>query len=570
MAAPSPPPPISTPRTTDETLRETFEAIVIALILAFIFRAYVIEAFVIPTGSMAPTLLGKHVAVGCEQCGYEFTADQSGRSHTGRDPLVLPCPMCHYPQEVPATTPTRSGDRLLVQKYVYSLAEPRRWDVVVFRNPQALNDNGTPGPKTNYIKRLVGLPNEALQIIDGNVYVRPLDGPRDGWEIARKTDPKANRHWQRIQRAVWQPVYHSQYVPLDHGRSERRPLPWSSPWKAAAAEQGRWEIHSEARGWHRAYRWTPAADPGSESDAHENAAPRGELRFDWVGYHGRGTWYPYNVTVLQDGVVGRQPIEDVRLAATVVPETPGVAVELETTTRFDAQAERVVARFDALGNMTLRRISPTETQTLGSVRGAVKWAVGQAEAIELWSVDQELLVWVNGCVVWRRAFDWPESVIVGRPAPLDRPEVSLRVVGGGATLHAVELDRDLAYTPTLSSSLENAPYGVSRRAATGDLLRSPPIVIRPGRYFVLGDNSPISSDGRFWNDIEPWIRKRMLPEAEAWRLSDIPDAERNYAQVVPRGLMIGRAFFIYLPAPYAVQPRGRQIVPNFGEMRLIH
>ena len=56
----------------DETIKETFESIIIAFILAFVFRAYVVEAFVIPTGSMAPTLLGAHHRAECDQCGYQF------------------------------------------------------------------------------------------------------------------------------------------------------------------------------------------------------------------------------------------------------------------------------------------------------------------------------------------------------------------------------------------------------------------------------------------------------------------------------------------------------------------
>ena len=43
-----------------ENGRETFESIVVAFVLAFLFRAFEAEAFVIPTGSMAPTLLGRH------------------------------------------------------------------------------------------------------------------------------------------------------------------------------------------------------------------------------------------------------------------------------------------------------------------------------------------------------------------------------------------------------------------------------------------------------------------------------------------------------------------------------
>ena len=42
---------------------DTLQSLLIAFILAFTFRGFVVEAFVIPTGSMAPTLLGAHAVV---------------------------------------------------------------------------------------------------------------------------------------------------------------------------------------------------------------------------------------------------------------------------------------------------------------------------------------------------------------------------------------------------------------------------------------------------------------------------------------------------------------------------
>ena len=54
--------------------KETIESILVAFILAFIFRAFVVEAFVIPTGSMAPTLYGAHTRYKCPDCGYTFDA----------------------------------------------------------------------------------------------------------------------------------------------------------------------------------------------------------------------------------------------------------------------------------------------------------------------------------------------------------------------------------------------------------------------------------------------------------------------------------------------------------------
>ena len=66
-----------------EGIRETIDSVVVAFILAFVFRAFVVEAFVIPTGSMAATLYGRHGTITCEQCGWEFAyglADQARQS----------------------------------------------------------------------------------------------------------------------------------------------------------------------------------------------------------------------------------------------------------------------------------------------------------------------------------------------------------------------------------------------------------------------------------------------------------------------------------------------------------
>src|SRR4051794_32533005 len=65
---------------SETNIKETIEQILVAFILAFIFRAFVVEAFVIPTGSMAPTLLGAHMRFRCEDCGYEWDANYPGSS----------------------------------------------------------------------------------------------------------------------------------------------------------------------------------------------------------------------------------------------------------------------------------------------------------------------------------------------------------------------------------------------------------------------------------------------------------------------------------------------------------
>ena len=60
-----------------EGYRDTVEAIVVAFILALVVRGFEAQAFVIPTGSMAPTLMGRHKEVACPQCGFVYAVNAS-------------------------------------------------------------------------------------------------------------------------------------------------------------------------------------------------------------------------------------------------------------------------------------------------------------------------------------------------------------------------------------------------------------------------------------------------------------------------------------------------------------
>src|SRR3954470_6159699 len=64
--------------------RETIEAIVVAMILALLVRGFEAEAFVIPTGSMAPTLMGRHKEITCPQCGHVYAVNASAEDDGGR------------------------------------------------------------------------------------------------------------------------------------------------------------------------------------------------------------------------------------------------------------------------------------------------------------------------------------------------------------------------------------------------------------------------------------------------------------------------------------------------------
>jgi len=96
-----------------------------ALLIAFLIKTFLFQAFYIPSESMTPTL--------------------------------------------------KVGDRVLVNKLSYKLHDVNRGDVVVFEAPE---DEGTPGVK-DLVKRVIGLPGETVELRDGQVFVddKPLSEP---------------------------------------------------------------------------------------------------------------------------------------------------------------------------------------------------------------------------------------------------------------------------------------------------------------------------------------------------------------------------------------------------------
>src|SRR5688500_1892712 len=84
--------------------RETVESVAMAVILALLLRGFVAEAFVIPTGSMAPALQGRHNDVECPQCGkwYQTSAsveaEESGPE--GKHVISTTCPICQFTQNL--------------------------------------------------------------------------------------------------------------------------------------------------------------------------------------------------------------------------------------------------------------------------------------------------------------------------------------------------------------------------------------------------------------------------------------------------------------------------------------
>ncbi len=168
-------------------MRETVESIAIAFVLAFLFKTFQAEAYVIPTGSMAPTLFGRHKEIKCDGCGFEFALGASSEinQESGRleDRIQrVYCGNCgkeNYARDAAVF----NGDRILVNK---QFSDYQRFDVVVFKNPEQSH--------VNYIKRLVGLPNETIRIRMGDIWAK-TDGSNN-WKVQRKENPYVQKDIQ--------------------------------------------------------------------------------------------------------------------------------------------------------------------------------------------------------------------------------------------------------------------------------------------------------------------------------------------------------------------------------------
>lgn len=137
--------------------REWFNTIFYGALIAIVFRSFLLEPFNIPSGSMIPTLqVGDHIFVQKWTYGYSRYSFPFGSWKLWNGRFFIP-------------------------------REPRMGDVIVFRNP--VNES------QDYVKRLIGLPGDKIQMRDGRLYI-------NGTMVVRKNAkpyimailPKSMRH----------------------------------------------------------------------------------------------------------------------------------------------------------------------------------------------------------------------------------------------------------------------------------------------------------------------------------------------------------------------------------------
>ncbi len=517
----------ATPEPHRETTKEAIMSVAFTFAIVFVFTRFVVASYVIPTGSMAPTLMGAHMRFTSPQTGDVWAVNpwyfQDMRGQRGpisvQGTLARPGMTVDIEDTIVnertryADVPLRGGDRIFVHKYLYNIFPPKRWDVAVFKFPGDANEN--------YIKRIAGLPGETVWLADGDVFTKNGD---DDWTIQRKPT--------RVQRELWYPLFSSEYRPLNADSNPTWVDRWESDEIDTASVSFRVEDEKPAR-----LRWNT----------------RARAIDDWVSYN----------DVRQLWNLKRYPVSDLRMRAAIRAESDGFRASARLGARghiFEARiedgvAELRMAKFGQPGGLAWDVLDSTETEI---------FRPGRLVNVEFWHVDQSLQLWIDGKRVAHGEYDWsPQERLnnvfdegIGRvssPPVYDtsmyrKPRIEWRFEGSPAEIHRVGLDRDVFYQPatghTNSRKLARGAGPTRTFELTGD------------QFFMLGDNSPSSADSRAWGGIDPWVAHRV----------------DGTIGVVNRSMLMGKAFLVFYPAGHRdleFLPKRIGLPPDFGRVRLI-
>lgn len=522
--------------------RQIVEFLVCLSLAVCLSRTFAVESYMIETGSMAPCFYGWHRQVICSSCQFDFAVGVT----PGQHPHDATCPNCGFLNSADENetkdspqTPQVAGDRVLVRKDAYRFRPPRRWEVTVFRNPNR--------PTEAYVKRIVGLPGERIQIRGGNVFING--------RIARKNLA------QQLQMRI--PVYDHKYRPPTSDGT------WRSRWKPRDPNSN----------------WQGAGDGFSIT-----AQPENETRpdLDWLSYSNwdRGRWLTKTSVRLDKWPTSvplpERLISDIEYDATSQELTARGALSLETLNRLLAQSDDVVfnqalqllftkshttpilddygyntskvgygpatvrdlmldvhiehrtgegefvirmedgvekieCRFDFAGKR-VQLFSSSSVEPVRTAKLPAKLSTGGAR-VGISQVDCQVIVTVDGDALFDAwTYAPPEKF-----ASVGASPVELGAIDCGLEIRSLKLFRDVHYR--------------SQRGEAG----FEPYQLAEDEFFALGDNSPISQDSREW-------------------------LAANRSIKLTRDRFIGKPFVVHLPS----QTWGSVIsIPDWSRIRYI-
>ncbi|WP_337174136.1 signal peptidase I [Paludisphaera sp.] len=517
-------------------LRELVEALVVAGVAALLVRGFEAQAFVIPTGSMAPTLMGRHKEVACPQCGFLFAvnASEEVEGPPPRRPIFSGvCVNCRHQARNLNDAPSFKGDRILVSMFPYDLpglpgaSPPERFDVVVFRYPEE--------PETSYIKRLVGLPGETIRVHQGDLYVKPPDS--DEFRLQRK--PMEHLRSMQID------VYDDEHQPRAlRGRDEWRRWSSDSGWKVVEPGRSLYELAAPAADWaDLRYRHLVPEPEQWEAllvDRTPARGPRPTLVTDFYSYN---TNLPAESTDLIQSRYGNQNawlqphwVGDLTLAADLDVKSDSGEIRLELV----KAGVRHFATIDvATGKGRFIRGDETLAEFDTPVRGP------GSRRLEFGNVDDRLTLLVDGRPVGGEGAEYDRGDAVPTPTAADLSPAAIGAKGATVSASGLVLKRDIYYTQTPGYT-DYGPVWDDREprrpSELFDFLSDPsrfPNIARVraeefelgyDRFLMMGDNSPRSKDSRGWDSSD---RSWDFLDRQTWE--------------VPRSLITGKAFFVYWP-----------------------
>lgn len=549
-----------------DSIRESLETIVFVVVLVFLLKQFVVEAFVIPTGSMAETLYGYQKNIHCPECGFDFPVNSSEEVEDdarGFRGLIQGycCPNCRYKhrfldkEDRPYNS---SGDRVLVHKAQYHKYPPARGDVVVFKYP--VSPQKFLGAQ-NYIKRLWGLGGETIAIWRGDLYVTDslsfpppepdengFPRPEDLWINDFCYNRSRSHHGNRDE---WQPDFRlsaalDRHEPIRRERAEQAVNRFQQSQESGFTDAGGFRLIRKSDEILEAMkRIVYDGDHQSKFLINRGVPPRWKAQTnDWtpdnvtmpkVFKHSGADlgWIRYRHLVVEDfnsipevagkPVVQAQPIDNYMgynynrghqpyWVGDLILECQAnfLDANAEVTLELSKGAHRYLAKF-AGGNVTLVRTGPNGKE-LGTKPSGITGA--GVRRLKFANVDCSLRVWVDGHKIdFGTAGDYDPS-----PAPKEYDPNDTRGEGWvqandidapasiGATntveISKLKLWRDTYFTP------------ISNDAHVAEIVDT--FYVQPGHYLCFGDNSAQSSDSRVWGS-------------------------------VPERLMLGKASFVFFP-----------------------
>lgn len=454
-----------------------FEWLITAFASTLVFIIFVMQVYRIPTGSMAETLRGAHFRVRCGQCGYKYDHDfigadygMSQTANPAKKQVIGPryignkkwdiesprCPSCGYYESKPILNrgdgkfyvkdgnnfkpayerTVFKGDQIFVHKCIYQFFEPKRWDVIVFKNPTE--------PHINYIKRCVGLPKETIQIIDGDIYANN--------EIQRKPD--------NVQEELWMPVYLNDYQPSRPAESSFNGHPWKQPF--VNIESSKWNLNLDG----------PTVFGLNSDDATIHT-----LRYDSsIGNNFKAT-YGYDNPM----IYSRSPVCSDLMVEYYVSMQPQSA----TGGAVRKYGARYQGWLESDGAMRIVRIDSEGQEILLEEGHCDVEDVERITRFRFATLDHQVILEYGE---HKLVHDLGVSIEAAGTGYTVKPEV--KIVGQGhLELKHISLYRDIHY---FSDDSLDPRYNILRAT------KNKPVQLGDEEYFACGDNSPASLDSRLW------------------------------------------------------------------------